>query len=587
KNFLPQNCFLKNIQVYNSSGTNVFRRSVKSLKSNDVNTYAFKYDSGLVMTVNNTKLDSLEVYLKTNEIFRSKNKNLIYLFIQTHGNINHLSTEKTKAEITRISIPKKTLSPGINQITIFDSEGPVCERYIYIYSEIPKPLNVISIDSCNKRNRVTLEVQICDTSTIINNETNLSVSVSIETNEHEITDINDYLVFGTEFGILPYSKIEGRKIAQLPHEIMDSLLLTIKSNWINWEKIFSNDELILKYPFEEKNHYLSGTLLNSKYLPVGADEIILMSEPLKPSEFQYTKTNKAGNFNVLLNINEDINDFIIQPDILSTGQIVYIESSFPDQYIKNEIFLDSIKKLTTPFLTRQNMNYQVRKVFGTSTLGERIPANLPIIKTKRFYGKPDIEIDLKNYIKLDSMQEVFFELVPQVALERVNSKYELSIIDQTRKKIEGTPCVMIDGVIIKDLSVIANLDPKYVDKIHVVNSKYRVGGYLFNGIINIISQSGVFNDTFLPADAIKLHYNVIDTICSFVSPDYSSEEKFSSPIADFRNTLYWNPSIKTDNNGKATIEFWTSDIKSDYIINIQGIISSGQSVSYRKHIKIK
>jgi hypothetical protein len=146
---------------------------------------------------------------------------------------------------------------------------------------------------------------------------------------------------------------------------------------------------------------------------------------------------------------------------------------------------------------------------------------------------------------------------------------------------------MIDGVIIKDLSAIANLDPELVEKIDVVWNKYRVGGYLFNGIVNIISKSGDFSSGTIPADAIRLHYNILDTVCSFVSPDYSSDEMKRSRVADFRNTLYWNPSVKPGIDGKAMIDFWTADIKSDYIIIINGITSDGKIVSLRKSFKVK
>ena len=51
--------------------------------------------------------------------------------------------------------------------------------------------------------------------------------------------------------------------------------------------------------------------------------------------------------------------------------------------------------------------------------------------------------------------------------------------------------------------------------------------------------------------------------------------------------MYWNPSVKPDKEGKAKIEFWTSDHKSDYEINIQGIAGDGNFVSFRKEIKVK
>jgi uncharacterized protein YfaS (alpha-2-macroglobulin family) len=59
-----------------------------------------------------------------------------------------------------------------------------------------------------------------------------------------------------------------------------------------------------------------------------------------------------------------------------------------------------------------------------------------------------------------------------------------------------------------------------------------------------------------------------------------------SRIPDFRNTLYWNPSVKTDSEGKALVEFWTSDFVSDYEVNIQGITPAGKAFTLRKIIKV-
>jgi hypothetical protein len=587
KNFLPYNCFLKEIKVYNALSTKVFRRSVRSFVNKETATDTLTVRSGLILKVNYLKQDSLEIFVHTDEKFRSENKNQIYLFIQTHGVINHLSTEKLPGENTRIAIPKKSLLPGINQITIFDSKGPVCDRFIYTPYRAKPEMTILSIDSCKKRNEVAIEIEIGSDSSQIPDLSNLSVSVSPVSISQQIMDLNDYLVPGTEFGLFPMNRINGRRFTELPPDIMDSLMLTLKSNWIIWETIFSNEVQIYKYPIENEDHYVSGILLTSKLQPAPSDEILLMSTPGREAGFQYTRTDKDGNFNFRIHIDEELKDLIIQPDIESKNQKVYIEPSFSYQYLPAEIYIDSLSKPVPSLISRPGINYLVRKNYGSSSVGERMTPFIPPLNPRRFYGTPDFELNMTDFIKLGSLQEIFFELVPHVSMEYINSVYEMSVVDAFRKKLDGTPCVMIDGVIIKDLSAIANLDPAHVEKIDVVWEEYRVGEYLFNGIVNIISKTGDFSGGILPADAVRLQYEVIDTVCSFVSPDYSSNEMRSSRIADFRNTLYWNPSVKPDKNGIARIKFWTADIKSDYIINVQGITSKGNTVSLRKKIKIR
>jgi hypothetical protein len=147
--------------------------------------------------------------------------------------------------------------------------------------------------------------------------------------------------------------------------------------------------------------------------------------------------------------------------------------------------------------------------------------------------------------------------------------------------------MLIDGVIINDPSIIGNLDPELVEKIDVVKEKYFIGNYLFFGIVNLITKAGDYSNVNLPNDAIRIPYRVLDPVWSYVSPDYSSAEIKNSLIPDFRNTLYWNPSVKPDKDGKARIEFWSSDIASEYEINIQGITSEGRAFSLKKIIKVE
>jgi hypothetical protein len=44
---------------------------------------------------------------------------------------------------------------------------------------------------------------------------------------------------------------------------------------------------------------------------------------------------------------------------------------------------------------------------------------------------------------------------------------------------------------------------------------------------------------------------------------------------DFRSTLYWEPNITTDQNGKAKVSFYTSDIKEKYTVKIAGVDVNG------------
>jgi len=86
---------------------------------------------------------------------------------------------KTNRDTTTIHIPKTALSPGINQIDLFNAAGePVGERFIYTPEKESDWPSVYSVDTFNLRNRITLEVGLVKEDSASINRANLSISVS-------------------------------------------------------------------------------------------------------------------------------------------------------------------------------------------------------------------------------------------------------------------------------------------------------------------------------------------------------------------------------------------------------------------------
>ncbi len=587
RNFLPVNCFMKEIRVYNGLNNKGFVDNLYLDDNVDKGTDAIY--NGLTLEVNNLKADTLEIFVNADIRYRSENKNIFFIFIQTHGLINHVSTEKISSENTKINVPKNKLIPGINHITLFDSKGqPVSERFIYSPVKEKKFPTLHSIDTCNKRSKISLEIELGNELSSGLNSTNMSLSVTPQTNDLEILDMEDYMVFGTEYGLLSRDKIKGRKISDLPPEVMDSILSNVRSNWINWTTILSGDLPHFKYQMEKEDHFLLGKLLTGDKNEAHSSELVFMCTPGKDAGFQYAITDTAGNFSFNIHIDEGLKDLIVMPDEINKNHKIIIESSFSDQYLQSKISVDSIRRPMPPYISEWSVNYQVRTIYKLPTLGAPLDAIFQPSKPIRFYGKPDIELIMADYISLPSMEEVFFELLPHVSLKKKKSVYEITITDRVDNNPYVTsPCLLVDGVIIKDPSIIANLDPEIVEEIDVIKQKYLVGKYFFPGIINVITKSGDFSCVSLPDYMIRLPYRVIDRVWSFLSPDYSSAEIKNRRIPDFRNTLYWNPSVKQDTNGRTRIEFWSSDVVSDYEVNIQGITQDGKLISTRKFIRVK
>ena len=62
----------------------------------------------------------------------------------------------------------------------------------------------------------------------------------------------------------------------------------------------------------------------------------------------------------------------------------------------------------------------------------------------------------------------------------------------------------------------------------------------------------------------------------FYHPTYDTPEKKNAQRSDFRSTIYWNPELRLDAEGKATIEYYTPDSTAPEDIIIEGVDKNGK-----------
>jgi len=438
---------------------------------------------------------------------------------------------------------------GISGNATIDTDG-IKEQSCSGFMRDTLVVSVKSGDSYGVREKVIVDLEA--TNSLINKleSGNISVSVSPLTEGSYRAGMMDYLIFGSEIGLS----------GKIPDYV---------------------------YRMEKEFHQLRGKLTSGNK-PLSSSEYVLLCMPGKEPDFQYAKTDSAGNFSFNIQIDTSIKDLVLMPDGESRTLKIILESGFAEQHAPDQIASGTDEVLIPQYITDWSVNYQVRKIYGVSSSVRPVTSALHPLTPKRFYGKPDIELIMAEYVTLPEMEEVFYELIPYVSLKKRDSGYEILITDRINEnRYELSPDLFLDGVKIKDASIIEALDPSIVERIDVIKEKYFVGNYSFPGLVNITTNSADFSSISLPDYMIRFPYRVIEPVQSFFSPDYSTTGLKSSTIPDFRNTLYWNPSVKTDSEGKVRFEFWTSDFVSEYEINVQGITSEGELISARKTFSVE
>ena len=86
----------------------------------------------------------------------------------------------------------------------------------------------------------------------------------------------------------------------------------------------------------------------------------------------------------------------------------------------------------------------------------------------------------------------------------------------------------------------------------------------------------------LPASRQKglrvTHFDGYSRVETFQMPDYSLMPKEE----DHRRTLYWNPAVKADGRGEATVEFYNNSSCKQLVVSAEGFAADGSPVVSEK-----
>ena len=92
--------------------------------------------------------------------------------------------------------------------------------------------------------------------------------------------------------------------------------------------------------------------------------------------------------------------------------------------------------------------------------------------------------------------------------------------------------------------------------------------------VNLISLEDRLRVTYRDRHYVVQGYNVCE---DFYQPNYSNRPL--PEVKDYRRTLYWNPFLKLDESGSASIFFWNNGKPTSITVSAEGISPTGQIVT--------
>jgi hypothetical protein len=150
--------------------------------------------------------------------------------------------------------------------------------------------------------------------------------------------------------------------------------------------------------------------------------------------------------------------------------------------------------------------------------------------------------------------------------------------------------VSIDGAISNNINL-DDIDPNIVHSVEVLSTvaNYSVYGYDIGGGVLVITTKHGGKDYATLEQAqgtITYLYHGFYKAHEFYLPKYDNPQS-TALASDLRGTIFWNPNIITDKDGKTTLNYYNAGTKGTYRVVIEGINDDGDlgRLLYRYKVK--
>lgn len=534
-------------------------------------------NQGYVMALTESGSGQLQVTVSSNT---ASSDGGVYLFAHTRQLVKVAKRANLINGVAQFSIDKSILDEGISHITIFNGDKlPVCER---LYFKHPSKKLVIeaTADHPNygSRKKVNISVLAKDQS---GKQLNADLSMSVYRLDAYQTveqgDISSYFWLSSDLrGNIESPEYYLKNNTVEADEAVDNLMLTQGWRRFQWNEVLKNKPASFSFLPEYNGHIVSGKIVNQETNKPAFDVIAYFGVPGKRVQLFTAKSDSGGH--LLFNTKElyGPGEIVVQTDSQrDTSYRIDILNPFSEQYAKNPLPPFELTADMQKPLEAQNMAMQVQNIYAGIKTRQFFE---PVLDSTGFYGKPNKVYRLDDYTRFTTMEEVLREYIREVNVFHPQKKYEISVISD-KGFLEGNPLVILDGIPIFDMNKVMAIDPLKVKRVDVIKDRYFWGPADAEGILSYATYKGDLAGVELDPHAVVVDYEGLQLQRVFYSPVYETDSQITSRMPDFRNLLFWVPTINTGTQGKNQVTFYTSDEEGKYIGVIQGMSANGESGS--------
>ena len=530
---------------------------------------------GYVMSINNLPEDSIQVQIEKSQDLSTQP---LGLTVSCRGKgFLFQAIKMPPKEPFRLKIPKVNLPSGVNQITLYNSDGEIIsERLVFIKHPDELKFSILSAP-INKGYQpfepIDLQFQLNDASGSPV-ETNFSLAVRDESTEDITPDagtIRTNLLLSSDLkGFVENPSYYFESDDNMHNQKLDLLLMTQGWRRYSWKKSTGVDWISLKHPVEKEltidGFVKSGT---EQYVKIEKDVRIsatILTDSISIQDSSLTIENGSFHF--------PVKDF--------QGKATLVLRATRNG--KHKDFFIPLNRFTPPASRAYSYNETVVPTYTFAEIDTLFKASgikgisLPEVSVKakkkqryrlnyarpmltldfqqefdRYYDKGIREIIERNYKGFLPYLDLIIDQSKKTGargelIYKVNhGLYQWSETDNENGYVSGYSN-MPPPEKTETIDLYLELKSRDVSK-HTEEEEFEV----------ILSFNTYKNDFSRPKNKPGLRYTTLQgysNVKEFYSPQYSTKPLPTEK--DFRRTLYWNPDVRTDSSGKATVHFYNN-----------------------------
>jgi hypothetical protein len=537
----------------------------------------------------------------------------------------YLMIDTSEGKPIAFRINKANLPAGVSRLILFDSQGAILgDRLLFIHRT--DKLNIKeSTDKkeYNSLEAVNLQFAVTDPDTIPV-ETTFSVSVKDRQNDVKPgQDIQSNLLLMSEIkGYVHNPDYYFESNDSIHRCALDQLLMVQGWHRFNWDWVSGKKPFVLKHQ-PEKGIEINGQVVSFvRSIPrpnVNVSALISQkndSTNLHNSFIESFVTDSLGRFSINANVQGRWDMvFSVRKKRKKTDYRTVLDKLFspePKQYRYTDLFEqipvapeeDKLTATDTLLLASKDTTLiAIPKIKTKSTIRERMEDKMHYLKEvevkakKRSKEKDIYENRAKSLAYYDVYSEQDKVLDEGGVTEDFLGDFLVKknrdfhwIYDRAERYLlykHKMPLLVINYKITgvqESMRTPKDLRAECVKSMYISENEKSIVNYTDlseMSLMDALERYGcvVFIETFpdwnnpvQPGRGVrKTWLDGYSQVKEFYSPNYS----ILPPEADYRRTLYWNPSVKTDKDGKATIQFYNNSSCKSFSISAETITPQG------------